>query len=137
MNISGASYKSAELGLDKRMYSAPLTRVRMFNYDYLANLLYCVILLSFYVLVYRVLGYSFEGPIALLLLPILATVLVLMVSVGSFIGHFFSAKYGNMLAVNFYSFYKFSSIFHHFGSNFDRYNFLSHIYSSVYFKFSI
>lgn len=98
MNISGASYKSAELGLNKRMYSAPLTRVRMFNYDYLANLLYCVILLSFYVLVYRVLGYSFEGPIALLLLPILATS-CFMVSVGSFIGHFFSAKYGKMLAL--------------------------------------
>lgn len=98
MNISGASYKSAELGLDKRMYSAPLTRLRMFNYDYLANLLYCVILLSCYVLVYRLLGYSFEGPIPLLILPILATS-CFMVSVGSFIGNFFSAKYGNMISL--------------------------------------
>lgn len=98
MNISGASYKSAELGLDKRMYSAPLTRVRMFNYDYLANLLYCVILLSCYVLVYRLLGYSFEGPIALLILPILASS-CFIVSVGSFIGNFFSAKYGNMISL--------------------------------------
>lgn len=97
MTVTASGYKSSELGLDKRYYSAPITRLRMFNYDFLANFIYCLILLMIYVLVYRLIGYSFTGPLWLLIPPVFVSAFFI-VSIGSFIGSFFSAKYGNLAA---------------------------------------
>lgn len=97
MTVTAAGYKSSEMGLEKRYYTAPLTRLRMFNYDFIANWIYCFLLLIIYVLFYRWIGYSFSGPLWLLIAPVLVTSFFI-VSVGAFIGNFFSAKYGNAVA---------------------------------------
>lgn len=97
MTFTASSYKSSEMGLTKRYYTAPLTRLRMFHYDLIANWLYCFLLLIIYVLVYRLLDYSFLGPLWLLIAPVLVTSFFI-ISVGAFIGNFFSAKYGNAVA---------------------------------------
>ena len=97
MTFTASGYKSSEMGLKKRYYTAPLTRLRMFHYDLIVNWLYCFLLLIIYVLVYRFLGYSFSGPMWLLIPPILVTSFFI-VSISAFIGNFFSVKYGNLIA---------------------------------------
>ncbi|MGL4373760.1 MAG: ABC transporter permease [Turicibacter sp.] len=98
MTIAQSSYKQSEMGLNKRFYSAPLSRIKMFNYDYLANLIYVVFIFAIYVFVYRILGYSFTGPIHLLGLGILV-IGFFCVSLGSVISTFFTPKYGNAIAM--------------------------------------
>lgn len=97
LNFTAAGYKTAELSLNKRFSAIPLTRLAMFNYDFIGNLIYCFILLFIYVLFYRLIGYSFTGSFGLLMLIVLATSLF-TVSIGCFIKNFFSSKYGYLIS---------------------------------------
>lgn len=97
LNITTASYKSAALGLNKRFAALPLTKLTMFNYDFIGNWIYTALLILIYVLVYRLLGYSFTGSLSLLILLSLITSLFI-VSIGLFISNFFTSKYGNLIA---------------------------------------
>ena len=97
LTITASGYKSAELGLHKRMAAMPLTRVTMLHYDFIANCIYCFLLLFIYVIIYRILGHSFTGSFWILMILIVATSLFI-VSIGLFIQNFFSSKYGYLVS---------------------------------------
>lgn len=97
LTITASGYKSAELGLNKRFAAVPLTKLIMFNYDFIGNCIYTALLILIYVFVYRLLGYSFTGSLSLLIILSLATSFFI-VSIGLFISNFFSSKYGNLIA---------------------------------------
>ncbi len=93
MSVSAASYKAKEMGLTKRYYAAPLTRLKMLHYDMLSNVIYIFIVFATYMLIYRLLGDAFVGNVALLSLGALATAIFVTVC-GAFVSTYFSSKYG-------------------------------------------
>lgn len=95
MNLAGGTYKSEELGINKRIFSMPLTRVRLMLLDVAAGISYVFILFITYLLVYRFLGISFTGNFPLLLL-ISAVTAIFIVSVSNLISTFLPKKYGTI-----------------------------------------
>lgn len=95
MNLAGGAYKSEELGINKRIYSIPLTRVRLMILDVVAGISYVFILFMIYLLVYRFLGISFTGSFPLLLLISVVTA-IFIVSVSNLISTFLPKKYGTI-----------------------------------------
>lgn len=91
-----SGYTDISMNLDKRVKSAPLTRVQFLLYDASALLVYSFIIIAGYVLFFRFAGMGFEGNIiSLMLLVLIASILV--VGTVKLIATLFGAKYGRIL----------------------------------------
>lgn len=90
-----AGYSDISMNLDKRINSAPLSRTQILLYETTALLVYVFIIISAYVMFFRIAGMGFEGEfISLMVLVLTASILV--VSTVKFILTLFGAKYGRI-----------------------------------------
>lgn len=76
-----------------RIMSTAITKMQYFNYNFLSNYLTVIIANLIYVLIYRISGLSFNGPLLILVLIILIQSLMIT-SIGSLISTLFKKKYG-------------------------------------------
>lgn len=96
------SYAESSINLDKRIASSPLSKIQYFYYDSFALLIYSAIIISGYVLFFRVLGISFTGrEFPLIILILLSSILI--VSMSKFVNELFGAKYGKVVGALIFS----------------------------------
>ncbi len=96
------SYTESSINLDKRISSAPISKLQYLYYDSFALLIYSSIIISGYLLFFRVIGISFTGKV----LPLIQLVLlssILVVSMSKFVNVLFGANYGKIVGVLIFS----------------------------------
>ncbi len=85
-----------QVNLDKRINATPITKLQYLFYDTMALIVYVFIIISGYVIFFRVAGLSFKGNILeLILLILMGTMLV--VSMSKSISTIFGPKYGKII----------------------------------------
>ncbi len=92
-----SSFMKPSLNLEKRMMSMPLSKATLFNYNFIAYLIYALILVGGYIGIYRISGISFKGDLGALLLISISSCL-LIVSVSYFIIEIFKEKLAKVIA---------------------------------------
>lgn len=91
-----SGYTDISMNLEKRIKSAPLTRLQCLLYESFALLVYSFIIITGYVLFFRIVGMGFEGDIiSLMILVLIASILI--VGTVKLIETLFGAKYGRIL----------------------------------------
>lgn len=89
-------YADISINLDKRINATPITKLQYLFYETIASIVYVFIIISAYVMVFRLAGLSFKGNILDLILLIL-TGTVLVVSISKSISTIFGPKYGKII----------------------------------------
>ncbi len=91
-----SGYADISINLDKRINATPITKLQCLFYDTIALTVYMFIIISAYVIFFRVAGLSFKGNILdLMLLILMGTMLV--VSMSKSISTIFGPKYGKII----------------------------------------
>lgn len=91
-----SGYADISMNLEKRIIAAPITRLQYLFYDTAALVVYVFIIITAYVMFFRIAGLSFNGNfLALCILIILSTILVVAIAKG--ISTLFGAKYGKIV----------------------------------------
>ncbi|GAA0776945.1 ABC transporter permease [Clostridium subterminale] len=91
-----SGYSDISINLDKRINATPITKLQCLFYDTIALIVYVFIIISAYVIFFRVAGLSFKGNILdLMLLILMGTMLV--VSMSKSISTIFGPKYGKII----------------------------------------
>lgn len=89
-------YADISVNLDKRINATPITKLQYLFYDTIALIVYVFIIISGYIIFFRVAGLSFKGNILdLILLILMGTMLV--VSMSKSISTIFGPKYGKII----------------------------------------
>lgn len=92
-DIIQAGYLDISVNLDKRVNTAPVTKIQFLIYDSAAALVYSFVILSLYIMFFRITGITFKGNIFdLVLLIIIASIFI--VSIVKFITNVFGTKVG-------------------------------------------
>lgn len=92
-----SGYADISLNLDRRAKAAPITKIQFLLYESVGALAYSVILLSFYVLFFRITGITFKGSlIDLFLIILLASIFV--VAIAKTITSVFGPKIGKVVS---------------------------------------
>lgn len=96
VSISNGQYSSEDNGLNKRESSMPISRCTKLIYKFIASSIYILIFILLYLLSFRYFNISFTGNLStLILLSIITSMFI--ASVSSFLGVFFSKKYGQII----------------------------------------
>lgn len=96
--VINSTFMKPSLNLEKRVMSMPLSKAAIFNYDFVAYLIYSLILVVGYTLVYRVSGISFQGNLGVLLLISISSCF-LIVSISYFVIEIFREKLAKIVAL--------------------------------------
>lgn len=96
------SYAESSINLDKRISSLPISKLQYFYYDSFALLIYSFIIISGYVLFFRLAGISFVGKLFPLVILILLSS-ILIVSMSKFVNELFGANYGKVVGALIFS----------------------------------
>ncbi|MGL4732048.1 MAG: ABC transporter permease [Clostridium sp.] len=90
-------YTDISMNLDKRINAAPMSKIQFFFIEYAASLVYVFIILSIYVMFFRILDISFRGNFGQLMVLVLSGT-ILAISLAKCISTLFGAKYGKIMA---------------------------------------
>ncbi|MGL4106718.1 ABC transporter permease [Clostridium sp. LP20] len=93
-----SNYEDLSKNIDKKVLSTPINRTRIFEYEFIILLIYSTIIISAYVLFFRILGIAFKGEILGLSLLIFTSA-ILVTSLSSCIKSFFGEKYGKIVGL--------------------------------------
>ncbi|MBO3443610.1 ABC transporter permease [Clostridium sp. CCUG 7971] len=93
MFMSNGEYLSESNGIKKRYQSMPISRCTQLIYEFISSILYFLIFILLYLLSFRCFNISFTGNLfTLILLAVITSIFI--ASISSFLGVFFSKKYG-------------------------------------------
>ncbi|MDU1314236.1 MAG: ABC transporter permease [Clostridium septicum] len=95
-SVIQSGYADISINLEKRVNSTPITKLQYLFYDTMALLIFVFIIISGYIMFFRLAGLSFKGNLLDLLLLIL-TGTILVVSISTTISTIFGAKYGKIM----------------------------------------
>ncbi|GAA0126513.1 ABC transporter permease [Clostridium sp. CTA-19] len=91
-----SGYADVSINLGKRIGATPISEIEYFFIEYVASLVYVFIILSIYVMFFRMLRISFLGNFAHLIILILVGT-ILSASISKCISTLFGAKYGKIV----------------------------------------
>lgn len=95
--ILQSGYADTALNLEKRTIAAPITRVQYLFFDSAGALVYSIVLLSLYVLFFRIIGVTFKGNLLdLFMIIILASIFIM--AIAKAITSIFGPKIGKVVS---------------------------------------
>ena len=97
MTMVQSAYNDKSVNIESRVNAAPVTKIQYLFYNTLAYIIYVFIIVSAYVIFFRITGLSFKGNVLDLLVLILTSTL-LVVSLAQTITTVFKAKYGKIIS---------------------------------------
>ncbi|CDM70406.1 putative membrane protein [Clostridium bornimense] len=97
MIMAQGAYNDKSVNIENRVNVAPVTKIQYLFYDTLAHIIYVFIIITAYVIFFRVTGLSFKGNI-LDLLVLVSTSTLLVVFLCQTIITVFKAKYGKIIS---------------------------------------